>query len=95
MFVCVKVIKYSRTIAQNDHYDLREFLGCNYNVQEPKKQEKGKQSQRSTIVGWMGIFDEKAIGRILDSWHDPYDVIKKMKWGDIDELTDEEFGYFG
>ena len=24
----------------------------------------------------------------------PMETIKKMKWGDIDELTDEEYGYF-
>jgi len=24
----------------------------------------------------------------------PMKIIKQMKWGDIDELTDEEYGYF-
>lgn len=71
-------------------------------TQTNKKKNKGKNRSKE-VDGWDDIpgygapkvqkQEEKQYGKWVQGTI-PMKTIKQMKWGDIDELTDEEFGYY-
>lgn len=77
---------------------IMTYVSCSVaNTKTKNRKNKKKGNKAKEVQSW----DEwessmkKPVGGTWIPGTIPMSIIKKMKWGDIDDLTDEEFGYFG